>query len=177
MLARTLAIATVALLALAGCTTETPTPAPVPTTTPSATILNPDLVPQALPLITEETVSVEASRLADALQALVGDELVTGAADEAQVFPSADDLPPYYGLQRVLTIDPSYDNVTLAQTLTAVLEQSGWTLYQASDEGGVSLAALSGGPVDTPWFLILEGKVLDGVSTITFSLASPDLAA
>ena len=165
------------LLALAGCT-PTEGPAPTPTTAPTATVLNPELVPQALPAVTEQTAAVEGTRIADAVEALLGDVEILGVDDASQVAPSVDDLPPYYVVYRTYTLDPATDPLALAQTIVAVLQKSGWSQYDAVNEGGVYLGALSGGPDETPWFALIGGDAsVAGQSVFTIQIASPDLLA
>ena len=179
---RTRLLASTALvLALAGCTPADTTPMPLPTPTLTAapsTILNPDLVPMSLGVVTEENASAEGNRIADALEALIDPASIINVSDASQLAPAADDLPPYYVVYRTYTLDPSVDPLTLAPTIAAILLQSGWTSYDETNEGGQYLTALSGGQVDAPWFALVGGDAsVEGQSVITFQIASPDVTA
>ncbi len=166
------------VLALTGCTTpaaETPMPAPTLSPAPAA-VLNPDLVPMALGVVTEEKAAAEGNRLGDALEALIEPGSIVNVSDESQLAPAADDLPPYYVVYRTYTLDPAVDSLTLAQTIVAILLQSGWTSYDETNEGGQFLAALSGGAADAPWFALVGGDAsVEGQSVVTFQIASPDV--
>ena len=168
------------VLALAGCTTpaaETPMPTPTLTAAPS-TVLNPDLVPMALGVVTEQNAAAEGNRIADALAALIEPTAIINVSDGSQLAPAADDLPPYYVVYRTYSLDPSVDALTLAQTIVAIQLQSGWTSYEETNESGQYLAALSGGPAEAPWFALVGGDAsVAGQSVITFQIASPDITA
>jgi len=178
MLARTLTAAVVALLALAGCATETPTPVPVPTTTPSASILNPELVPQAISAVTADYAAAEGVRLADAIQALIDPAIVLDTGEQSDTVPADDDVSSYFGILRVITVDPTNDPIVLAQTLNAVLAQSGWSVSQTTNESGVYLSTLVAGPAEAPWVLFIEGNAsVAGEASVSFTLGSPDITA
>ena len=180
MLARSLAIAAVALLALAGCTSESSAPAPVPTsTTPrNATILNPDLAPQPVDVVTADYATAEGTRLADAIQALVDPAIVVDTGEQSELVPADDDIASYFGILRAVTVDPANDPIVLAQTVNAVLTQSGWTVSQTSNESGIYLSTLVAGPAEAPWVLFIEGNSsVPGEASVTFTLGSPDISA
>jgi hypothetical protein len=168
------------VLALAGCTTPAPeAPMPTPTLTPApSTILNPDLVPMSLGVVTEQNAAAEGNRIGDALEALIEPGSIVNISDASQLAPAADDLPPYYVVYRTYTLDPAVDALTLSQTIVAIMLQSGWTSYDETNEGGQYLAALSGGPADAPWFALIGGDAsVEGQSVVTFQIASPDVTA
>jgi hypothetical protein len=165
------------VLALAGCTPAAVTPTPTPSVTATPTILNPDLVPMALGVVTEQNAAVEGARIGDAFAALIDPASIVNVSDASQLAPAADDLPPYYVVYRTYTLDPSVDPLALAQTITAIAIKSGWTSYDATNENGQYLAALSGGPVEAPWFALIGGDAsVTGQSVVTFQIASPDVA-
>lgn len=173
---RTLAL--IAILALAGCAPANSLP--TPSLTPLATsdeLLNPALQPLTLDTVTAETASVEGTRIGDALQALIDPAMIVHVDDKSQVAPAQDEIPAYYVVFRTITLDPSVDCLTLAETLASVLGKSGWSLEQSSNEDGVYLAALAGGAEGT-WFTLLGGDASqEGQSVLTFQIASPDIVA
>lgn len=182
MLARTLAVSAAALLALAGCTSEASTPAPVPTTTqsaaPSETILNPELAPQVVSAVTADYATTEGVRLADAIQALIDPAIVLDTGEQSQTVPADDDISSYFGILRVITVDPANDPIVLAQTLNAVLSQSGWSVSQTTNESGIYLSTLVAGPAEAPWVLFIEGNAsVAGEASVSFTLGSPDITA
>jgi hypothetical protein len=168
--------ATALVLALAGCTPAAVTPTPTPTTTATPVILNPDLVPMALGVVTEQNASAEGARLGDAFAALIDPASIINVSDASQLAPAADDLPPYYVVYRTYTLDPAVDPLALAQTITAIAVKSGWTSYDDTNENGQYLAALSGGADESPWFALIGGDAsVTGQSVVTFQIASPDI--
>ena len=181
MLARTLAIAAVGLLALAGCTADAPPTTPMPTastTPPSATILNPELVPQDSAVTTAESAQAETTRLADAIQALLDPATVLSVQDQSQLIPEQDDLLPYYAAYRLISLDPSVDPALLSETLSAVLVQSGWTRSETTGEVGHTVWALAGGSAEAPWFVFIDGDAsVAGQSSLSFTIGSPDIVA
>ena len=182
MLARSLAVAAAAMLALAGCTSEAPTPAPVPTTTQSAaadtTILNPELSPQATSEITGDYAAAEGARLADAIQALIDPTIVLDTGEQSELVPVDDDIASYFGILRVVTVDPANDPIVLAETINAVLSQSGWSVSQTTNESGIYLSTLVAGPAEAPWVLFIEGNAsVAGEASVSFTLGSPDITA
>ena len=173
---RILALVGVLALALAGCAPADSLP--TPSLTPPATsqdLLNPALAPLTLDVVTAESASVEGTRLGDALQALIDPATIVNVDDKSQVAPAQDDLPAYYVVFRTITLDPSVDCLTLAETLATVLGKSGWSLEQSSNEDGIYLAALAGGS-ESSWFTLLGGDASkEGQSVLTFQIASPDI--
>ena len=180
LLPRTIALVVVLTLAgsLAGCapTNSLPTPSLTPPAT-SQDLLNPALVPLTLDVVTAETASVEGTRLGDAVQALIDPATIVNVDDKSQVSPAQGELPAYYVVFRTITLDPSVDCLTLAETLATVLGKSGWSLEQSTNEGGIYLAALAGG-ADSSWFTLIGGDAsVEGQSVVTFQIASPDIVA
>lgn len=175
MLTRNLAVLALVALTLVGCTPDASVP--TPSLTPAVEgLLNPELVPRPLADRGSASATVEATRLADALQALIDSDTIINVDDKSQLAPAQDDLPAYYVAFRTYTLDPSIDPLVLAETLTGVLEQSGWIKEQSTTEGGIYVAALSGGTEDSPWFMLVGGDAtVDGQSVVTIQLASPDI--
>lgn len=174
---RLLALVAVIAVSLSGCTADAPPP--TPSLTPPAEsqeLLNPELQPEALPVVTEATAQAEGARLADAVQALIDPATVLNVDDASQLAPAEDDLAAYWVVYRTLTLDISVDPLTLAETMTSVLDDSGWEVYESVNEGGTFVAALSGGPVETPWFALVGGDAsVEGQSVFTLQIASPDI--
>lgn len=172
-----LASLVVLLLLVSGCSADN---TPAPTDTPSVTQgpLNPELVPQGPIPVTAESAAAEAVRLADAIQALVNPATIVAVNDEPRLIPADDDIASYYGYYRQLSLADSVDPVVLAETISAVLAQSGWTVGDKAEDPDTSLTVwpMSGGPADAPWFLALGGGIVtDGHPALTFTIASPDI--
>lgn len=166
------------LLAVTGCTAQAPDE-PTPSESPSATqtILNPELVPQAPSPLTADSAATESTRLADAIQALVDPAMIVAVNDESQLVPADDDIASYYGFYRQLSLADSVDPLQLAETLSAVLHESGWTLGQETAEESVTVWPLSSGPEEAPWFLFIGGGAdANGNPALTFTIGSPDIA-
>lgn len=179
MIPRILGLSLVAALALTGCASTTETPAPTPSSTASsAPILNPDLAPQTLELLTAETASAEATRILDALQALIDPTTIVSSADENMTVPAEDDVAAYHAVTRTIMLNDTVDALTLAETLSAVLEQSAWVSYDSATQDSIYVSTLVGGTSDAPWFIVVSGDAsIAGQSRIAIQLASPDLAA
>lgn len=174
MLTRLLA-SLVLVATLAGCTPSAVTPAPTPTAA-TAAILDPDLVPVALSVVTAEAAAIEGARLADALAALIAPESIVNVSDASQLAPIADDIAAYYVVYRTYTLDPAEDPLALAQTIVSIMRRSGWTTYDETNVDGQYLAALSGGGAAAPWFALVGGDAsVAGQSVVTFQIASPDV--
>ncbi len=120
----------------------------------------------------------EAVRLADGIQALIDPAIILDTGEQSELVPVDDDIASYFGILRVMTIDPANDPITLAETLNAVLSQSGWTVSQTSNESGIYLSTLVGGPAEAPWVLFIEGNAsVAGEASVSFTLGSPDITA
>lgn len=164
------------VLALVGCTPAAETPAPVPTTSAAPTILNPDLVPMSLGVVTAENAAAEGNRLGDALEALIDANVIVNISDASQLAPAEDDVAPYYVVYRTYTLSPDVDPLALAQTITAIMRKSGWTVYEESNDNGLYLAPLSSGTAEVSWFALVGGDAsVAGQSVVTFQIASPDI--
>ena len=160
-------------LALSGCTTGAPTP----TTDASATaLLSPALAPKSLAAVDEAAATEEAIRLADEIAALIDPATVVSVLDQSQLIPVDDDMAAYYVAYRTYVLDASVDPLTLADTIAAVLAQSGWTASGTSEEGDLHIVALAAGTDPQSWFVFVQGDVTDaGRPAISIQLASPDL--
>ena len=179
MIPRLLGLSLVAALALTGCASTTETPAPTPSSTASsAPILNPDLTPLTPEVLTAETASAESVRLLDALQALIDPTTVVSSSDENLTVPAEDDVAAYHAVTRTIMLTDTVDALTLAETLSAVLEQSGWVSYDSATQDSIYVSTLVGGTNEVPWFIVVSGDAsIAGQSRIAIQLASPDLAA
>lgn len=172
-IARATVALSLAALALTACTSTTPTPTVEQTQT---TYLNPELVPRALEPLSEATATGEATRLADALAALIDASTVVAVTDESQLVAADDDIAAYYVAFRTYTLDPSVDPQTLAEALGAVLAQSGWTEHGTSNEDGVLIVALAAGTDEQPWFMFVQGETaVEGQPALSIQIAGPDL--
>ena len=174
-IARATAALSLAALALTACTSTTPTPT-VEQTQTQTTYLNPELAPRALEPLSEATVTGEATRLADALAALIDVSTVVAVTDESQLIAADDDIAAYYVAFRTYTLDPSADLQTLAEALGAVLAHSGWTKHGTSNEDGVLIVRLTGGTDEQPWFMFVQGETaVEGQPALSIQIAGPDL--
>jgi hypothetical protein len=163
--------AVLVVLALAGCT-DAATPAPTPTATATAAPIDEAVVPVVPQTLDATTAEAETVRLADEVQALIGNSNIVHVDDHAQVVDATDDAAAYYGVIRTVTLEETTDPIFLASTMVAVLEASGWEEAQHTDEGGIVLTALG----SSGWFLLVGGDAsVEGQSVITIQLASPDL--
>ena len=84
--ARATVVLALAALALTACTSTAPMPTVDQTQT---TYLNPELAPGTLVPVSEETATAEATRLADALAALIDPSTVVAVTDESQASSGA----------------------------------------------------------------------------------------
>lgn len=175
---RVLALLTVLALALAGCapTVTLPTPSLTPPAE-SEGVLNPELVPQLTSGVTAENAAAESARLVEAIQALIDPALIAGVEDQSQLVPAQDDLPAYFAYFRQLSLTDSTDALTLAEALSAVLDQSGWTLGQTAEEGGLTVWPLASTSESAQWFVFIgAGAAETGQSVVTVTIGSPDIA-
>lgn len=172
---RAVVAASLVTLALAACTESASAPLAQQTVAPAAP-LNPELVPVTLVPLSEETETAEATRIADALAALIDPSTVVAVTDESQLLAADDDISAYYVAFRTYTLDPSVDPQTLAEALGAVLAQSGWTEHGTTSEDGVLVVALAGGTAEQPWFMFVQGETaVEGQPALSIQLAGPDL--
>ena len=172
-IARAAGALSLAAVALTACTSA----APVPTVEQTQTAyLNPGLAPGALVPVSEETSTAEATRIADALAALINASTVVAVTDQSQLVPADEDIAAYYVAFRTYLLDPSVDPQTLAEALGAVLAQSGWTEHGTTNEDGVLIVALSGGTDEQPWFMFVQGETaVEGQPALSIQIAGPDL--
>ena len=166
------------LLVLTGCTTEAPAAPSTPDPTESATAGAPadpgSLLPATLTVITGETAQAEGTRVADGLQALI--EGVVYTDDKSALVPPDpnSDAASFYAVYRTITLENGVDPLVMGAQLTSVLEQSGWSIYETTNENGTYLSALSSG--DSGWFALVGGDAtVDGQPVVTFQIASPDI--
>ena len=157
-------------LGLAGCTAETP--APEPTTPASTAPADTTLLPVTVDPATAEALQVEGTRVADGLQALM--EGILYVDDNSAVAPGDAETASYYAVYRTITLEAAVDPLIMSAQLTTILEQSGWSIYETTNEGGQYLSALSSG--DSGWFALIGGDAtVDGQPVVTFQIASPDI--
>lgn len=172
-----LALAVVLAIGLAGCTANAPLP--TPSLTPPAlpeTILNPELQPTVLAQVTEDTVKAEGTRIADALQALIDPATILNIDDSSQLVAATSSQAAYYGVYREISLDTSVDCLTLAESISSVLDQSGWTVLQSTNQDGTYVGALSSGSGAAQWFAFVSGDAsVAGQSVVTFTIGSPDI--
>jgi len=157
------------LLALTGCTATTPTtPVPSETSAPTDTTL----LPATLELVSAEAAQAEGTRVADGLQALI--EGIVYVDDNSEVVPGDAETASYYAVYRTITLENGVDPLIMSAQLTTILEQSGWSIYETTNEDGQYLSALSSG--DSGWFALIGGDAtVEGQPVVTFQIASPDI--
>ena len=173
---RFLALAVLVALTLAAC--SSPATIPTPSLTPpssSESLLNPELQARPISPVTEESAHAEASRLADALLALIDPATIVSVEEATQLAPAQDDLASYFMLARTITMDSSVDCLTLAETITGVMEQSGWSVYDSANGDTTYRADLTGGSEAAPWFAVIGADTTDGRSIVTVQIASADI--
>ena len=158
------------VMALAGCTSAVE-PEQTALPAPSATAVA-GLLPATGPELTEAEATAEGTRLADALQALI--DGILNVDDNSQLVPGDAETAAYYGVFRTISLEAAADPLIMGAQLSSILEQSGWTLYETTNDDGQFLAALSSG--ETGWFALVGGDAtVEGQSVVTFQIASPDL--
>ena len=166
-----LAVASFALLlALTGCTASAPT---TPTATQTAAApTDTTLLPATLELVSAEAAQSEGTRVADGLQALI--EGIVYVDDNSAVVPADEQTASYYAVYRTITLENGVDPLIMSAQLTTILEQSGWSIYETTNEDGQYLSALSSG--DSGWFALIGGDdTVEGQPVVTFQIASPDI--
>lgn len=166
-------------LAVTGCassgspTPSEPTPAaPAPTTAPVATVI------PALPAeVTPDTITVESTRIADAIQSLIDPLLILNVDDHSELVTKSTGNGRYFGIIRTITLDPSADAVTTATGIVATLEASGWLTAETTDQAGIYLSRIvSSEDPASAWFAVVGGDAsVPGESAISLQLASPDI--
>ncbi len=162
------------LLAVAGCTASV-TPRPTATETVPA---DPALLSTFPDDFTGETARAETVRIADAIVALLPAAIVLNVDNTDRLVPATAASAPYYGVLRIISLEPSNNPVAIAKTMVQKLEASGWATRQSTtDATGVLLVTLtSNRKPNISWLLQLSGDPrVVGQSVIQLQLASPDL--
>lgn len=162
------------LLAVSGCTAST-TPRPTPTASVPA---DPALKSAFADAFTGDSAKTETVRIADAIVALLPASIVVHVDNTDQLVPAAAPSGSYYGVLRIISLNPDNDPVAISKTMVQKLEASGWTQRQASDDAtGVHLVTLSSNrKPNISWLLQLSGDPrVSGQSVIQLQLVSPDL--
>lgn len=174
-LARVATVVVLAALALTACSPRNAAPTLEQPQTQAPTILEPKLAPGALVPLSPETAQAEATRLGDEIAKLIAPELVTSVSDQSQLVLADDDIAAYYVMYRIYQLDASVDVATLAETIAAVIAQSGWVEQGKTTEDGVTIIALAGGTEEQPWFMFVQGQVGAEGPALSISLGGPDL--
>ena len=162
------------LLTVSGCTDPAP-PRPVATQAvpadPALTTVFPDN-------FTGDTAKTETVRVADAIVALLPATIVVNVDNVDKLVAATTTSGSYYGVLRIISLDPNNDPVAISKTMVQKLEASGWAIRQSSDSvTGVHLVTLSSNrKPNIAWLLQLSGDPrVTGQSVIQLQLVSPDL--
>jgi len=166
----------VLVLAVAGCSfSDAPKPKPTPTESvpadPALTSVFPDD-------FTGATAKSETVRLADAIVSLLPASIVVNVSNIDQLKPATASSRSYYGVLRIISLDPANDPVAISKAMVQKIEASGWTQRESSDDAtGVHLVTLSSNrKPNISWLLQLSGDPrVSGQSVIQLQLVSPDL--
>ena len=164
----------VLLLAVSGCTAS-PTLAPGPTESVPADPALTSVFPDDL---TAAVAKTETVRLADAIVALLPASIVVHVDNTDQLVPATASSRSYYGVLRIISLDPTNDPVAISKTMVQKIEASGWAQRESSDDPtGVHLVTLSSNrKPNISWLLQLSGDPrVSGQSVIQLQLVSPDL--
>ena len=162
------------LLAVSGCTAS-PTPQPTPTESVPA---DPALATVYPNDFTAVAAQAETVRIADAIVALLPASIVLHVDNTDKLVPATTSSGSYYGVLRIISLDPTNDPVAISKAMVQKLEASGWAQRQSSDDvSGVHLVTLSSNrKPNISWFVQLSGDPrVSGQSVIQLQLASPDL--
>lgn len=127
---------------------------------------------------TGETARAETVRIADAIVALLPASIVLNVDNTDRLVSATATSAPYYGVLRIISLEPANNPVAIAKTMVQKLEASGWTKRQSTDDAtGVHLVTLSSNrKPNISWLLQLSGDPrVAGQSVIQLQLASPDL--
>ena len=166
----------VLVLAVAGCSfSDAPKPKPTPTESVPA---DPALTSVFSDDFTGATAKTETVRLADAIVALLPASIVVHVDNTDQLVPATASSRSYYGVLRIISLDPANDPVAISKTMVQKIEASGWTQRESSDDAtGVHLVTLSSNrKPNISWLLQLSGDPrVAGQSVIQLQLVSPDL--
>jgi hypothetical protein len=162
------------LLAVTGCTAS-----PQPRPTPSVSVpADPALTTVFADDFTGVAAKAETVRVADAIVALLPAEIVVHVDNTDQLVPAKASSGSYYGVLRIISLNPNNDPVAISKTMVQKLEASGWTQRQSTDDAsGVHLVTLSSNrKPNIAWLLQLSGDPrVSGQSVIQLQLVSPDL--
>ena len=162
------------LLALAGCTASE---APRSAATPGVPA-DPALTTTFPRDFTGETARAETVRIADAIVALLPPSIVRHVDNTDQLVAATANSRSYYGVLRIISLDPTNDPVAISRTMVQKIEASGWAERQSTDDAtGVHLVTLSSNSKpNISWLLQLSGDPrVSGQSVIQLQLVSPDL--
>ena len=124
------------------------------------------------------TAGAETVRIADAIVALLPATIVVHVDNTDKLVAATSSSGSYYGVLRIISLDPNNDPVAISKTMVQKLEASGWTMRQSSDDvTGVHLVTLSSNrKPNISWLLQLSGDPrVSGQSVIQLQLVSPDL--
>lgn len=172
-----IATATLALLlAVTGCTSSG-SPTPSMTATESVPV-DPALISVFPDDFTGATAKTETVRLADAIVALLPASIVVHVDNTDQLVAATASSRSYYGVLRIISLDPANDPVAISKAMVQKIEASGWTQRESSDDAtGVHLVTLSSNrKPNISWLLQLSGDPrVSGQSVIQLQLVSPDL--
>lgn len=170
-----------ATLAFTGCASSaSPTgperPAPAPTTEPTAPPVA-AVIPVLPAELTPDAVTVESTRIADAVQSLIDPALIINVDNHTEMVDKSTGDGRYYGIIRTITLDPATNPITTATGIVAILEASGWLNAETTDQGGIYLSRIiSGADPASSWFAVIGGDAsVPGESAISLQLASPDI--
>ena len=164
------------VLAVAGCSFSD-APKPKPTPTPSVPA-DPALTSVFSDDFTGATAKTETVRLADAIVALLPASIVVHVDNTDQLVAATASSRSYYGVLRIISLDPANDPVAISKAMVQKIEASGWTQRESSDDAtGVHLVTLSSNrKPNISWLLQLSGDPrVAGQSVIQLQLVSPDL--
>jgi len=162
------------LFAVSGCS---PAERPRPTTTQSVPA-DPALKTVFPDDFTGDSAKAETLRVADAVVSLLPASIVVNVDNTDQLVPATASSGSYYGVLRIISLDPDNDPVAISKTMVQKLEASGWTERQSTDDAtGVHLVTLSSNrKPNISWLLQLSGDPrVSGQSVIQLQLVSPDL--
>ena len=168
------AVSLAAVLTVSGCTAPVP-PRPTATQTVPA---DPALTTVFPTNFTGEAAGSETVRVANAIVALLPATIVVHVDNTDKLVAATTSSGSYYGVLRIISLDPNNDPVAISKTMVQKLEASGWTMRQSSDDvTGVHLVTLSSNrKPNISWLLQLSGDPrVSGQSVIQLQLVSPDL--
>ena len=164
------------VLAVTGCTSSD-TPKSTPTATEKVPA-DPALTSVFPGDFTGAAAKSETVRLADAIVSLLPASIVVNVDNTDQLVAATASSRSFYGVLRIISLDPANDPVAISKTMVQKIEASGWTQRESSDDvTGVHLVTLSSNPKpNISWLLQLSGDPrVAGQSVIQLQLVSPDL--